>query len=418
MNILFIHQNFPGQFRHIAALLAASKQHRVVALAEHGNLRHGDMLHPDLTVLRYKFEQHSQPPTHQYLRDYENHIRRGQQVARAALELKRRGFVPDVVIAHPGWGEALFLEEVFPHAKHIHHCEFYYQSQGADVGFDPEFPSDLDAACRIRIKNSTQLQGLVYCHAGVSPTQWQKSRYPVEFQSKIQVIHEGIDTRAVQPDRLATFSTGERTFRHGDEVVTYVARSLEPYRGFHTFMRSLPTLQRLRPAAHILIVGGEDVSYGRRLPEGKTYRQHYCQEMGEQVDWSRVHIVGKLPYAQYLKVLQVSAAHVYLTYPFVLSWSMLEAMAAGCVVIGSATAPVQEIIQNKENGLLVDFFNPEEIAAQVSEVLANPKDYLELRLAARATVVRDYDLHTRCLPQWTRLVQNAALSTNSGLQTQ
>ena len=406
MNILFIHQNFPGQFRHVAPLLACGKQHRVVALAEQGNLGHGTSLHPNLEVFGYAFEPNTRPAPHQYLLDYESHIRRGQQVASAALQLKRRGFVPDVVIAHPGWGEALFLADVFADARHIHHCEFYYQSEGADVGFDPEFPSDLDAACRVRIKNSTQLQGLAYCDTGVSPTGWQKSRYPAEFQPKIQVIHEGIDTRVVRPDNLATFSIEGRTFRQGDELVTYVARNLEPYRGFHTFIRSLPALQRLRPNAHILVVGGDDVSYGRRLPQGQTYRERYRQEVGDRVDWSRVHFVGKLPYAQYLKVLQVSAAHVYLTYPFVLSWSMLEAMAAGCVLIGSATAPVQEVIKNGENGLLVDFFSPEEIATRVSDVLSNPKAYVELRLAARETVVRNYDLHTRCLPQWVRLLQS------------
>ena len=407
MNILFIHQNFPGQFRHIAPLLAAGKQHCVVALAEKRNMRQAKMLHRDLEIQGYTLERTIRRPTHQYLRDYENHILRGQQVARAALELKGRGFVPDVVIAHPGWGEALFMADVFPNARHIHHCEFYYENQGADVGFDPEFPSDLDAAGRIRIKNSTQLQGLAYCDAGVSPTLWQKSRYPKEFRSKIQVIHEGVNTRIIRPDSAATFSTKDHTFRQGDEVVTYVARNLEPYRGFHAFMRSLPGLQRWRPAAHVLVVGGDEVSYGRHLPPGETYRERYSKELGDRVDWSRVHFVGKLPYQQYLKVLQVSAAHVYLTYPFVLSWSMLEAMAAGCVLVGSATAPVQEVIQDRDNGLLVDFFNPDDIAGQVAEVLANPRGFMKLRQAARESIVSDYDLHTRCLPKWVRLIQSA-----------
>lgn len=380
-----------------------------MALVEQGNLRQGaTTLHPNLEIFAYTCQPSARPSSHSYLSDYEGHIRRGQQVARAALQLKHRGFIPDVVVAHPGWGEALFLADVFPDAHHIHYCEFYYQSQYADVGFDPEFPIDFDAVCRVRIKNSTQLQGLAYCHTGVSPTQWQKSRYPIEFQPKIQVVHEGVDTQVVRPDASAAFSMNGRTFRNGDEIVTYVARNLEPYRGFHTFMRSLPALQRLRPNAQILVIGGDEVSYGRRLLQGQTYREQYCREIGDRVDWTRVHFVGKLPYAQYLKVLQVSAAHVYLTYPFVLSWSMLEAMAAGCVVIGSATAPVQELIRDKENGLLVDFFNPDDIAAQVAAVLADPKAYSTLRLSAREDMVRHYDLRTRCLPQWVRLVQSVA----------
>lgn len=407
MNFLFVHQNFPGQFRHIASLLAHGKQHRVVGMGDQCNLKVRQELHPAIEIVGYPFQQTSATHTHPYLRDYQSQIRRGQQVARACLSLKTQGFLPDVVVAHPGWGEALFLRDVFPNARHIHHCEFYYQSIGADVGFDPEFPSDLDTTCRARIKNSTQLQGLAQCDWGVSPTHWQQLRYPTEFQSKIQVIHEGIDTRAIQPDTSATFSVGNQVFRHGDEIVTYVARNLEPYRGFHSFMRSLPSLQYQCPKAHVLIVGGDDVSYGRR-PPGQTYRALYSHEIADRVDWSRIHFLGKLPYSQYLKVLQVSAAHVYLTYPFVLSWSMLEAMAAGCVVVGSATPPVEEIIVPGENGVLVDFFKPEEIASAVAEVLAEPKRYSVLRNSARDTVLQRYDLHTRCLPQWLRFVQGVS----------
>lgn len=405
MNILFVHQNFPGQFPHIAKALAADPGHRVVALGEASNVARRPQPHPALQVFGYKLDGLGSPGTHHYLRDFEGHVRRGQTVARAALGLQAGGFRPDVIVAHAGWGESMFLRDVFPQARHVNYFEYYYRGQGGDVGFDPEFPATLDDRLRVRAKNSTQLLSLVACDAGLSPTHWQKQGFPAEFQSKIDVIHEGVDTRLLRPDADATCALEGLTLRPGDEVVTFVSRNLEPYRGFHTFLRSLPALQRSRPRARVLIVGGDEVSYGLRLPEGQSYRARYCAELGERVDWSRVHFLGKLPYAHYVKVLQVSAAHVYLTYPFVLSWSMLEAMSTGCLLIASATAPVREIVRDGENGVLVDFFDAERLAATVADALADPDRYRPLRANARQTIVEHYDLHTHCLPQMLAFLQ-------------
>jgi glycosyltransferase involved in cell wall biosynthesis len=299
----------------------------------------------------------------------------------------------------------MFLRDVFPEARHISYFEYYFHATGGDLGFDPEFPVTLNNQVRVRVNNSIQLLSLVSCDQGLSPTQWQKERFPSELQSRIKVIHEGIDTRVVRPDDGAWINVGGRRLEAGDEAVTYVARNLEPYRGFHIFMRALPALQAKRPKARVLIVGGDEVSYGRHLPEGQTYRQRYCRELGDRVDWSRVHFLGKLPYARYLKVLQISTAHVYLTYPFVLSWSMLEAMAAGCALVASATSPVREVICHGENGLLVDFFDAESLASSVAEVLARPDDYRPMRKRARQTVVERYDLGTYCLPKALALIR-------------
>ena len=399
MRFLFIHQNFPGQFRYVVKILADDPTHEVVGVGDFANLT-GPALHPRVRVLGYKPHGHGHSDTHHYLRDYEGHIRRGQSVVRLLLKLRDKdGFHPDVVIAHPGWGEGLFLRDVFPKARIIQYFEYYYQSTVGDVGFDPEFPSTLDDQLRVRIKNSTQLQSLVACDQGISPTKWQQSRYPTELQSKIDVIHDGIDTTAVYPDAGAWVEINGQRLQAGDEIVTYVARNLEPYRGFHSFVRSLPRLQTLRPNAKVIIVGGDEVSYGQRLPEGETYRQRYCAEIQGQVDWSKVFFVGKLSYADYLKVLQVSATHVYLTYPFVLSWSMLESMAAGCLVIASDVAPVREVIEDGRNGLLIDFFDVLQLANQIALALANPDRYNPLREHARQTIVNHYDLKTHCLPR-------------------
>lgn len=399
MHYLFIHQNFPGQFRHVAKALANDPANRVVGVGESRNIKAQPLLHPNIRLLGYQPHGKGHSQTHHYLQDLEGHVRRGQSIVRLLLKLRdQEGFAPDVIVAHPGWGEGLFLKNIFPKARLIQYFEYYYREAGGDVGFDPEFPDSLDDSLRIRIKNSTQLHSLVDSDQGISPTYWQRSRYPTELQDKIEVIHEGIDTQVVKPDPGAWVQISGQRFAPGDEVITYVARNLEPYRGIHTFLRSLPRLQALRPDARVIIVGGDEVSYGKRLPEGQSYRQRYSAEIHDTVDWSKIFFVGKLPYADYLKVLQISAAHVYLTYPFVLSWSMLEAMAAGCLLIGSDTAPVQEVIKHGQNGLLVDFFDHTRLAEQMATVLASPSGYKPLRDNARRAIVEQYDLHQVCLP--------------------
>jgi glycosyltransferase involved in cell wall biosynthesis len=268
------------------------------------------------------------------------------------------------------------------------------------MGFYLEFPSTLDEMFRIRIKNSTQLYSLIDCDLAISPTNWQRSRQPDDFQSKITVIHNGIDTDLVKPDASVWVEVnGALRLRPGDEIVTYVARNLGLYRGIHALIRSLPYLQAQRPNSRVIIVGGDDVSYGRRLPLGQAYRRQYCAEIQDGVDWQKVLFVGKLPYADYLKVLRVSAAHVYLTYPFVLSWSILEARAAGCLVIAADTVPVKEVIEVEVNAILVDFFDLKGLASKIADTLADPDGYAPIRDRARQTIVERYVLKTICLPK-------------------
>jgi glycosyltransferase involved in cell wall biosynthesis len=347
---------------------------------------------------------------HHYLRETEAGVLNAQNVARVAMSLKESGFVPDVMLAHNGWGELWYLKEVFPTTPLIGYFEFFYKLHGADVGFEPGPPLIFDSGPRIRTKNIGNLLALNAAEYGQCPTKWQKSLYPKEYQSKLHIVHEGIDTQAVAPDRNARFSIPNTDIELGtsDEVVTYVARNLEPYRGFPSFMRSLPSILTSRPKAHVLIVGGDDVSYGTRLPNGTTYRQHMLNELGDSLDLSRVHFLGKVPYSSFVRILQISTVHVYLTYPFVLSWSMLESMSAGCLVVGSRTQPVEEVINDGENGLLVDIFKPDEIAECVTNALSDRSAFLGIRANARKTIVENYDLRTICLPAQLRLLNMAA----------
>jgi glycosyltransferase involved in cell wall biosynthesis len=222
------------------------------------------------------------------------------------------------------------------------------------------------------------------------------------MRSRITAIHEGVDTDVAKPKRSAVFKLpiSGRSLSCRDEVVTYVARNLEPYRGFHSFMRALPQLLRRRKKAQVVIVGADGVSYGTPPPPQSTFREMMMQELGGKLDLTRVHFVGRIEYKDYLTLLQVSSVHVYLTYPFVLSWSFIEAMACGCVLVASDTAPVLELLKDGVNGLAVDFFSPRAIANRIETALEKSADMQKLRAGARKTAVERFDLQKVLLPRW------------------
>ena len=409
MNILFIHQNFPGQFKFLAPALAR-QGHQVSALL----MRKVDA--PEWQGVRlfpYAPARGSTTGVHPWLSDFETKTIRGDACYRAALRLKAQGYVPDVIVAHPAWGESLFAKDVWPQAKLGIYCEFFYRAEGADVGFDPEFGApDEGTPCRLRLKNLNYQLHFETADAGLAPTEWQASGFPQPFRSKIAVIHDGIDTAAVAPDPGARLQlAGGLSLTRGDEVVTFVNRNLEPYRGYHVFMRALPKLLKERPHAQVLIVGGDGVSYGAQAPEGKKWKDIFVAEVRPHiadVGWARVHFVGNLPYGQFLQMLQLSTVHVYLTYPFVLSWSLLEAMSAGCAIVASDTAPLREAIQHGETGRLVDFFDADALATEVAAMLADPDARGQLGCHAREFARRHYDLQAVCLPAQLRWVQALA----------
>ncbi len=401
MRILFVHQNFPGQFKFLAPALAFDPANQVVAMTMRKvtvESWQGVRLAP------YAPERGSAKEVHPWVSDFETKTIRGEACFRAALRLKEQGFFPEVIIAHPGWGESLFLKDVWPEAKLGIYCEFYYHKEGTDMGFDPEFPSKSDGdACRLRLKNLNNLLHFQVADAGLSPTAWQKSTFPEPFRSIISVIHDGIDTEVVAPNaNIALALGGNVVLTKKDEVITFVNRNLEPYRGYHIFMRALPEILRRRPRARVLIVGGDKVSYGAKPESGHTWKALFAQEVRPQIsdgDWARVHFLGNIPYSQFISLLQLSTVHLYLTYPFVLSWSLLEAMSAGCAIVASDTRPVHEAIRHDETGQLVNFFDVGGVAEKVCALIDNPAERARLGANARAYAMSHYDLKSVCLPR-------------------
>ena len=389
MKILFVHQNFPGQFLYLAPELK-KRGHECLALTDIGNTRESA-----IPVLKYKHEgQKVDPAATRLGRNYIQMSDRGVTVARACLQMRQqKGYVPDVIFGHSGWGETLFLKEVWPEAKLLIYAEFYYRGKGADVGFDPEFGAPNFDQVMIAQGRACHLgQALLHADAGVSPTDWQASTYPPPLRKMLDVIHDGVNTEVMIPNPAATFTLPNgKVVKAGDEVLTFVNRNLEPYRGYHIFMRALPKVMEARPEAQVIIVGGDEVSYGAAPKDQKGWKDVFLNEVKDRLDLSRVHFMGKIPYDQFTAMMQVSRAHAYLTYPFVLSWSMIEAMSAGAHVIGSRTSPVEEVIKDGLNGSLVDFFDTEGWSAKLIDALARPERYTLVRQAARETALKRYD---------------------------
>ncbi len=400
MKILFIHQCFPGQFRHLAPYLL-KKGHNLFAMSMKPSLgQHWQ----GIEIIHYKPERSSTPTIHPWVTDFETKIIRAEACFRKAIAMRNEGFYPDIIIAHHGWGESLFLKDVWPKAKLGVYCEFFYLNNGADTSFDPEFPVlDVGNVCRLRLKNLHHLLQFEDADSAISPTYWQASTFPEPFRSKINVIHDGIDTQKAVPNNNVQMTINQNhLLTKNDEVITFVNRNLEPYRGYHIFMRSLPELLKRRPKARILIVGGDGVSYGTRPEHGQTWKNIFATEVSPQinsVDWGRIHFLGNIDYQNFLSLLQLSTVHIYLTYPFVLSWSLLEAMSCGCAIVASDTKPVQEVISNNKTGKLVNFFDIKNLTNQVCDLLDNAEERLLLGNNARAFAQEHYDLHNICLPK-------------------
>ena len=365
----------------------------------------------------YKPKREPAPQTHHYIRPFEGAILQGQAAYEVMLEEKQKGFIPDLIFGHAGWGPTLFMKDLFPRTPLALNFEWYYHAHGTDCDFDPSEPVTADDEARIRIKNACLLSELASADAGLCPTRFQYDQYPPHLRQRLIISHEGIDTNFFRPDPEEKLILSKPTPDNPDnkidlsghkEIVTYATRGMEPYRGFPQFIEAAHLLLQQRPDTQIVIAGDDRVAYGKAAPEGTTYKKMMLEKFPLPED--RVHFVGSLPYGEYVKLLKCTTAHIYLTRPFVLSWSMLEAMSCEGLVIGSDTAPVQEVITNGINGLLVDFFRPDQLVQTISNVLDRPTDFDPIRKKARETVLAKFDLNS-CLQQ--RLAWLSGLIANN-----
>lgn len=384
MRVLFVHREFPGQFGALAQALAADPAHEVVFVTA---AQPADTL--GLSLRHIAARRSAGPKTHHYLKTFESDVLTGQSTAEACDRLRHDGFVPDVIYAHCGWGVTLYLKEVFPHSRLVGYFEWFYRPHGSDVDFLDADKMEIDRACRIRTLNASLLMALTDCDLGICPTAFQKRQFPTEFQNKLLTLHDGIDTDYFVPNASASRIFGNVDLTDVSHIVTYATRGMEPYRGFPQFMRAADLLLKADRDVHIAIAGVDDVFYSRRLPAGTSYKNILLQELPD-LDLSRLHFLGALPKSDYRRLLQVSAAHIYLTVPFVLSWSLLEAMSCGCLIIGSDTAPVREVVVHDETGLLVDFHSSVQLAKTMHRAIDRDASFTHLRMAAREQVLRHY----------------------------
>ncbi len=407
-SILFVHQNFPGQYINILRNISSQSSINVIGLGIETN--QAEIPNPG-KYIRYSLGRGNGKNIHPWVLEAESKVIRGEACAATASYLKNKGFEPDIICAHPGWGESLYLDQIWPKTPILLYQEFYYQPCNSDLDFDPATQGEMSwrKAARGQMKNATIQLALEASSWNVCPTAFQQSTFPIHWQENISVIHDGIDTKRAHPNHsVKPLKLPDGTkLRRGEPIITFVNRSLEPYRGCHTFIRAIPELQRRCPKASIVIVGRETgVSYGATCPKGE-WKDLFLAEIEGQYDPSRVHFTGQLAYGDFLQLLQLSQAHVYLTYPFVLSWSMLEAMSTQCAIVGSATAPVQEVIQHGHNGLLVDFFDHQALAESVADLLHNRELAEELGRNARATILKNYSLE-QCVPRHLALMNMVA----------
>ena len=353
--LLFIHQNYPGQYREIMPRIAATPGCEVVFLTH----REKVPTPTDHVIARYKLAHKPREDTFVYARMFEQNCAYGDAVLRACRELARKGYKPDLVIGHAGWGELLFVKDVWPDVPLIGCFEWYFIPKGGPVDFDPEYLSRPGIASLLHARNAVHHLSYLRCDTGHCATPFQKSAFPDMLKDKIEVVHEGIRTDRLQPDHTSPIEVAraDPPFRRSDEIVLYIARNLEPTRGFHIFMRAIPAIQKARPNARIAIVGGDEVSYGASLGGSETFRGKMLEEMKGRIDLSRVHFLGQIPYGDLVDLMRIARCHVYLTAPFVPSWSAMESMALERTLVASDVAPVREFIEHGKTGFLVDFFD-------------------------------------------------------------
>lgn len=409
MRILFVHCNYPAQFRHLARHYGQQSQHQVVFLSKGHEWTARELE----GVARHSYSLQREPNSqlcHPYLKRMESAVLHGQGALRKALQLRQQGFEPDVIVGHSGFGNTLFLKEVWPDARFIGYFEWFYRSSGSDVGYGRNEVVSPDTSLRVHTYNAPITMDLALCDTALCPTQWQADQFPAALRHRLQVVFDGIDTDVFRPhsQRPAGLQLEQLNIPPDVPLVTYVTRGFEPYRGWPQVAEGLSLLLQRNPHCQVLLVGSDEVAYGSARSDGKTWRQWGLEEF--PLDPDRVHTLPALQYDEYLQVLQASWVHVYWSVPFILSWSLMESLSTGCCVVASATPPVLEVIEDGHNGTAVDFHDTETMAAQIDRLLRDRNSAHKLGSEARRSIMeKGYSLND-CLPKQIQIIEDTFAS--------
>jgi glycosyltransferase involved in cell wall biosynthesis len=410
MRILFVHCNFPAQFKYLAAHYAASGAHDVRFLAQNKEWTAQPI--DGVQLERYSLGRDPQGQLcHPYLRRYEAAVLHGQAALRQALQLRQQGFVPDLIVGHSGFGNTLYLKEVWPKARFVGYFEWYYRTSGSDVNYGEDTPPSPDTCLRVHTYNSPIVMDLAQADGALCPTQWQASQFPEALRARLSVVFDGIDTQRLQPAperQTQPLQLRDLTIEADVPLVTYVTRGFEPYRGWPQVAEGLALLLQRNPRVQVLLVGSDEVAYGVPRSDGKSWYSWALEQW--PMDPGRVHRLPALQYDEYLQVLQRSWVHVYWTVPFILSWSLMESLASGCTLVASDTPPVREVIESGQQGLLVPFFDPEGLAAQVDALLADAPERRRLGAAARQRIVAGGYDRQQCLQRQLAVIEQVMAS--------
>jgi len=399
IKILFIHPNFPGQFKHLVNDLVKVPNAELAFITSRAN---SEMKGVNIKI--YTPTEVNNQNTNRYLKTTNSNLFDSQEVVRAALKLKKEGFIPAVIVGHVGWASTVFMKDIFPNTKIVGYCEWFFTQENSWENFIGETLS-VDRKLSIRMQNTPSILGVQNMDIGVSPMYWQRDSHPEYMREKIEVIHEGVDTDICRPQERSVLNLPGVSFEKDVKLVTYISRSLEPARGFFTFLEAVKELCKRDKTIQFVVVGRERSAYSPSTGDGDSYKKQAMEKF--ECDWSRVHFVGKVSYESYLEVLRNSMVHIHLSAPLFLSWSLLEAMSSGCSIVSSDNAPVTEVIEHDVNGKLVPFFNADRLADEVMTLLEDRDLANRLSENARKTVLDKYN-KASCVNQWKQLILRAA----------
>ena len=382
MHLLLIHQNFPGQFRDLAPAWLASG-HQVTAIGSTSAAPTGHQWH-GLQYLQYRFEEKP------------SHLERGSAVAKLVQQLIEQDHPPDLVMSHSAWGESLCLRRVCRDVPWISYPELWGNPRSLGFGFDQSLDGLTPEATRFSSANLITELALLQSSASVVASRSQLLSFPKSLQHRLTLQPEGVDLQRIKPDASACLTIPKMglEFRAGQPLVTFISRHLEPLRGLRQMLMAWPLVSQTIPEAQLLLVGGKGQGYSLQRPKGQNHLEDALNNLPDTTNRRTIHCLGRLPYEEMLTLLQCSACHVALSYPYTLSWSVLEALSCGVPVISNPDSPISVELGDDANKALalVPFDDIASLSLKTIELLQHPQRARAMGAAGRSWIEQNASL--------------------------